>query len=70
MRSVFMKIISMFKTFIYNSKHIISISYKPAQKEYSKSAKIIIIGILVMGTLGFFIALIISLLVTGSLSLL
>lgn len=65
-----MKIISQFKTFIYNSRHIISISYKPAQKEYSRSAKIIIIGILIIGFLGFVIGLIISLLVTGSLALL
>ncbi len=58
------------KRFVHNSKHIISISYKPAQKEFSKSAKIIIVGILLMGSVGFIIALVISLLITGSLSLL
>ncbi len=57
------------KSFIQNSRHIISISYKPNKAEFNRSAKIIILGILVVGTLGFLIALIISLAVTGSLSL-
>ncbi len=57
------------KNFIQNSRHIISISYKPNRAEFNRSAKIIILGILIVGSLGFFIALIISLAVTGGLSL-
>lgn len=58
------------KSFVQNSKHIVSISYKPTRSEFSKSSKIIILGIIIMGVMGLVIALIISLTVTGSLSLL
>ncbi len=54
---------------MHNSRHILSISYKPNRVEFNKSAKIIILGIVLMGALGFIIALVISLLVTGSLKL-
>jgi protein translocase SEC61 complex gamma subunit len=46
-----------------------SVSYKPTNKEFSKSAKVIILGIVLIGALGFIIAIMVSLLVSGSLSL-
>ncbi|MGC8586447.1 MAG: protein translocase SEC61 complex subunit gamma [Candidatus Micrarchaeia archaeon] len=52
--------------FVENSKHVLSVSYKPTTEEFNKSAKLIIIGILLLGFMGFVIAVIISLLVTGS----
>lgn len=63
-----MNITARFRNFIQNSRHILSISYRPSRAEFDKSAKIIIIGILIVGTLGFLIALAISLLVTGTLA--
>ncbi|MGC8669959.1 MAG: protein translocase SEC61 complex subunit gamma [Candidatus Micrarchaeia archaeon] len=58
-----------FHKFIENSKHVMSVSYKPNSEEFNKSAKLIIIGILLLGFLGFVIAIIISLIVTGTFEL-
>ncbi len=58
-----------FRKFMENSKHVMSVSYKPTNKEFSKSAKVIILGIVLIGALGFIIAIMVSLLVSGSLSL-
>jgi|GEM_PF-493464 len=62
-------IISSFKNFYNDSKRIISISYKPSTEELNKSAKIILLGILIIGVLGLILAIIISLIITGTLSL-
>ncbi|ASI13474.1 preprotein translocase subunit SecE [Candidatus Mancarchaeum acidiphilum] len=64
-----MNVYEKFKSFLSNSRHIIDISYKPESREYDRSAKIIILGILLLGVVGFIIAVIISLLVTGTLSM-
>ena len=64
-----MGIIQNFKKFIENSKHVLSISYKPTKEEFNKSAKLIIIGILLIGTIGFVIAILVSLIITGSFTL-
>lgn len=64
-----MKPISKLKKFIEDSKHVMAISYKPTQEQFMKSAKIIIIGIIIVGTLGLIIAIIASLVITGSLAL-
>jgi protein translocase SEC61 complex gamma subunit len=58
-----------FKKFITNAKHVMSISYKPTRDEFNKAAKLIIFGILLVGTVGFIIAIVVSLIITGSLSL-
>lgn len=52
------------KSFIANSKHVMSISYKPGPVEFNRTARIIIIGILVIGVIGFIISILVSL-VTG-----
>ena len=57
------------KSFINNSRHILYVSYKPSQERFNRTAKIIIIGILVIGILGLVIAILVSLLTTGGLSL-
>lgn len=48
------------KAFIQNSKHILNISYKPSNEEFSKTARIIIIGILIIGVVGFVISVLVS----------
>ncbi|MGI0100563.1 MAG: protein translocase SEC61 complex subunit gamma [Candidatus Micrarchaeaceae archaeon] len=58
-----------FKKFINNSKHVMSISYKPTADEFNKAARLIIFGILLIGVIGFILSIIISLIITGSLSL-
>ncbi|MGC8537363.1 MAG: protein translocase SEC61 complex subunit gamma [Candidatus Micrarchaeia archaeon] len=50
-----------FRNFIVNSKHVLNISYRPTHEEFNRSAKVIVIGILIIGFLGFIIGLIISL---------
>jgi protein translocase SEC61 complex gamma subunit len=57
------------KKFITNARHVMSISYKPTREEYEKAAKLIILGILLLGTIGFIVAILVSLVITGSLSL-
>ena len=57
------------KDFYSDSRRILAISYKPSGEEFNKSAKIIMLGILIVGVLGLIIAIIISLVITGTLSL-
>jgi protein translocase SEC61 complex gamma subunit, archaeal and eukaryotic len=57
-----LNIISIFKSFFSSSKRIINISYKPSRHEFNKSIRIIIIGILIIGLLGFVMSIIIGLL--------
>lgn len=64
-----MNIQASIKKFITNARHVMSISYKPTRDEYNKAAKLIIFGILVVGVMGFLVAILISLIITGSLSL-
>ena len=62
-------IVKKLKTFEDNAKHVMNISYKPTNQEFEKSAKIIILGILLIGILGLVIAVVISIIETGGLSL-
>ena len=64
-----MDILGSFKKFRNNSRHVLSISYKPTSDEFSKAAKLIIFGILLIGVVGFIIAIVISLIITGSFTL-
>ncbi len=48
------------RTFFTNSKHILNISYKPSNEEFNKSARVILLGILIIGALGFIISIIIG----------
>ncbi len=61
--------IKTFNKFIDNAKHVMSISYKPTREEFNKAARLIIFGILLIGVVGFIISIVISLIITGSLSL-
>lgn len=62
-----MGLIENLKKFIDNSKHVLSVSSKPTDADFRKSAKLIIFGILLMGALGFVISVIVSLIITGTL---
>jgi len=53
-----MKIIDRFNTFLSSSKRIISISQKPSKKEFWLMAKIIGLGIIIIGIIGYLIKLI------------
>ena len=64
-----MSISKRLKYFIENSKHIINISYKPASTEFTRSAKVIIIGIIIIGVIGLILGIVTSLIISGSLSL-
>jgi protein translocase SEC61 complex gamma subunit len=64
-----LNILDQFKKFMDNAKHVMSISYKPTRAEFDKAAKLIIFGILLIGAIGFVLAIVISLIITGSLSL-
>ncbi len=48
------------KSFLSNANHIMHISYKPSNDEFNRSAKVIILGILIIGFVGFIISLIIG----------
>jgi protein transport protein SEC61 subunit gamma-like protein len=62
-----MDVMGKLKKFIENSKHVLSVSSKPSDADFRKSAKLIIFGILLMGALGFVISVIVSLIITGTL---
>lgn len=48
------------KRFYAESKHILSVSYKPTHDELVRTTKIVLIGILILGVAGFVIALILD----------
>ncbi len=62
-----MAIISMAKIrgFMENAKHVMHISYRPTSHEFNMSARIVILGILIVGILGFIISLIVGF-ITGA----
>jgi protein transport protein SEC61 subunit gamma and related proteins len=60
-------IVGSVKKFIDNSKHVLSVSSRPSDAEFRKSAKLIIFGILLMGALGFVISVLVSLIINGTL---
>ena len=64
-----MDIVKSIKKFIDDSRHVLSISYKPTEQEFNKSIKVILLGIALIGAIGFILAIVISLVITGSLIL-
>ena len=47
-------------SFIDNSRHVLNVSYKPDIAEFNRTARIIILGILLIGLVGFIISVIIG----------
>lgn len=64
-----MNVVQSVRKFISDSKHVLSISYKPTEQEFNKSIRVILLGIAIIGVMGFILAIIISLVITGSLTL-
>lgn len=48
------------KEFISDSKHVASVSYKPDTDTFKRTLKIVLIGILILGILGFAVYFIIN----------
>ena len=63
-----MNLIANLKSFITNARHILYVSYKPSPDRFKRTAKIIILGIALIGMIGFIIAIIVSLLIYGNLT--
>ncbi|MGI0141373.1 MAG: protein translocase SEC61 complex subunit gamma [Candidatus Micrarchaeales archaeon] len=51
------------KTFYENARHVANISYKPSVEHFTKTLKIVLIGTLIVGILGYIISFIVSLLI-------
>jgi protein transport protein SEC61 subunit gamma and related proteins len=55
------KLINNFKNFIASSRRILNISQKPTRKEFLFMSKIIALGIVIIGIIGYLVKLIASL---------
>lgn len=49
-----------FKSFYANARHVINISYKPNVQHFSKTLKIVLVGTLIVGILGYIISFIVE----------
>lgn len=52
--------IKSFKDFYSDAKHVMSVSYKPDMDTFKRTLKIVIIGIILLGVLGFILYVIIN----------
>jgi protein translocase SEC61 complex gamma subunit len=48
------------KEFLSSSRHVLSVSYKPDTETFIRTVKIVLIGTLIVGILGFVISLIVG----------
>ena len=55
------------KNFISNSKHVMSVGYKPSQDAFVRTIKVVLLGTLLLGVVGFIVSLVISFITTGGL---
>ncbi len=60
-------ILQKLRGFISNSKHVMSVSYKPGTDVFVRTIKVVLIGTIILGISGFIISIIISLVATGAL---
>ena len=51
------------KQFLDDANRIMAISYKPGAQEYKRTLKIVLIGTLILGTIGYLISIIVGLIV-------
>ncbi|MDE1870359.1 MAG: protein translocase SEC61 complex subunit gamma [Candidatus Micrarchaeota archaeon] len=49
-----------FKSFYANARHVINISYKPNVQHFSKTLKIVLVGTLIVGVMGYIISFIVE----------
>lgn len=50
----------MLKDFIADSRRVLEISYKPDMETFKRTVKIVLIGTLILGILGFIVSIIIN----------
>ena len=48
------------KSFYDNARHILNVSYKPGMQHFQKTLKIVLLGTLIVGVLGYIISTIIN----------
>ena len=51
------------KRFLSNSNRMLSISYKPSPDEFKRTLKVVLLGTIVLGVVGYLISIIISLII-------
>ena len=61
-----LNIVSRLRTFYSNSKHVMSVSYKPDMDTFKRTLKVVLVGIILLGILGFVIYLIINNIILAS----
>ena len=59
-----MDIVKSLRDFYSNSKHVLGVSYKPDIETFKRTLKVVMLGILVIGALGFVISVIITFITT------
>lgn len=55
----------MLKDFLSDSKRVLDISYKPDMETFKRTLKIVLVGTIILGAIGFLISEIIKFLTTG-----
>jgi len=53
---IFLDIVKSIKEFYLNSKRVINVSYKPTNDVFKRTLKIVVIGILIIGAMGYIIS--------------
>ena len=61
-----MNVVGKLKDFYSDAKHVMSVSYKPDMDTFKRTLKIVLIGIILLGILGFTIYLIINNIILAS----
>ena len=61
-----MNVVGKLKDFYSDAKHVMSVSYKPDMDTFKRTLKIVLIGIILLGILGFVIYLIINNIILAS----
>ena len=51
----------------FNSKHVMSVSYKPGTDAFVRTTKVVLLGTILLGVVGFILSIIISLVAAGTL---
>ncbi len=53
-------VIGKLKGFISNSRHVLSVSYKPSTEAFMRTMKVVLLGTILLGIVGFAISIIIT----------
>ncbi len=61
-----MNVVGKLKDFYSDAKHVMSVSYKPDMDTFKRTLKVVLVGIILLGILGFVIYLIINNIILAS----